>query len=91
MINSFYSLKLVLVILIVVSLAATFKAVYSDDDPVFDILGHSGGLMLYVNLLQNPKICNDLVYESAGVCVILQPLVSYLAGKEKSPPKYGLL
>lgn len=81
------SLKLVLVVLIVVSSIASFRAIYGDDDPVFDMLGHSDGLIFYTELLQNPKICNDLVYESSGVCVIPQPLVSYLAGKEKSPPE----
>ena len=89
--NRLNSLKLVLVVFIIVSLAASFKAIYSDDDPAFDMLGHSDGLMLYVHLLQIPKICSYLFYESVVVSVLPQPIVSYLAGKEKSPPKYNLL
>ena len=81
-----YFLKLVLIILTTVSLVASFKAIYDDDESTSDILCNNNDFLLYIELLSNPTSCNDIFYGYNNEFIYTEPLISYLASKEKSPP-----
>jgi len=81
-----YLLKLVLIILIAVSLVASFKAIYDDDESTSDIICDNNNFFSYIELLSNFTSCKGILYEYNNDLTYPEPLVSYLASKEKSPP-----
>ena len=80
-----YFLGLVLVVIIVVSLSVFFRVINDNEDLIFDPLFNSSDLLcayLLFVLLFNSGIFR--IFDNDFIC--LEPFVSFLARKEKSPP-----
>jgi len=80
-----FLLKIILVVIVTVSLAAFFKSSYDNDDSTLDFLSGCNNLLSACFLL--------ILLPSIGVSYINidnftypESLVSYLSSKEKSPP-----
>ncbi len=81
-----YFLKLVLIILIVVSLVASFRAIYDDDESTYDIICDNNNFFSYIGFLSSSIYPKGIFYGYNNDLTYPEPLVSYLASKEKSPP-----
>ncbi|MCX5709521.1 MAG: hypothetical protein NT088_02170 [Candidatus Omnitrophica bacterium] len=80
-----YSLRSVLIIFTVVLLVVSFKAI-CDDDANSDILCDNSVFSSYASPVLNPVCHNGVFYAKNNGPAYPEPLISYLASKEKSPP-----
>ncbi|TAM41711.1 hypothetical protein EPN54_01725 [bacterium] len=78
--------KLFLITVTVISLIASFAALYDNDDPTFDLLCKDVGPLPYQYILADFMFSKGRLYEYGNTVAYEKPLISYLAGKEKSPP-----
>lgn len=81
-----FLLKIVLIVIIAVSLAAFFKASYDNDDSTLDFLSGGNNFLLYACFLLILLPCIGVSYINIDNFTYPELLVSYLSSKEKSPP-----
>lgn len=77
---------IILVCIIVVSIILFCKAVYEDDDFIFDILCNTNDLPLYAGFFISILLCSGILYEHGIISFSSQSVIAYLARHEKSPP-----
>ncbi len=83
-------LRLVLITITAVALIASFGATYNDDEPTVNVLCINNVFLIYINLLLDPASCKGIRYEYNNVFVYPDVFISYLASKEKSPPRNNI-
>jgi hypothetical protein len=77
---------IILVCIIVVSIILFCKAIYEDDDFIFDISCNTDGLPLYAEFFISILLCFGILYECGIISFSSQSDIAYLARHEKSPP-----
>lgn len=78
--------NIILICIVVFSIIACCKAVYEDEDFIFDILGNINNLTFYVEYFICILLCFGILYGYGSNLFSAQPVISYLARREKSPP-----
>lgn len=77
---------IVLVCIVVISIMFFCKAVYADDDFIFDILCNTNDLPLYAEFFITILLCFGILYEHETILSFSSSVIAYLARNEKSPP-----
>ena len=79
---------IILVCIIVASIILFCKAVYEDDELIFDILCNTNGLSLYAEFFISILLGFGILFEYRIASFSSQSVIAYLARHEKSPPTY---
>jgi len=82
----FNFVSIILISVIIISIIICCKAVYEDDDFIFDIFGNTNNLMLFEELFICVLFCFGIFYEYEIISFSAHPAIAYLARHEKSPP-----
>ena len=77
---------IILVCIIVASIILFCKAVYEDDDFIFDIACNTNDFPLYAEFFISILLCFGTLYEYGIISFSSQSVIAYLARHEKSPP-----
>jgi len=77
---------ILLICIIVASVVLFCKAVYEDDDFIFDILCNTNVLPLYAEFFISILLCCGILYEYGIISLSPRSVRAYLARHEKSPP-----
>jgi hypothetical protein len=80
-----YSLNLIIICVIIVSLFIFTKAICDDDDTLLDTPPHEG-YSYYSDLFRSPLSQLGILFELRNNTVPLRQIISYLERQEKSPP-----
>ena len=83
-------IALILVCVITVSIILFCKAVYEDEDSVFDILYNVNDLTQYTELFIGILLYCGIFYDYSINTISQKSVIAYLARHEKSPPGNSL-
>ncbi|MDD5195871.1 MAG: hypothetical protein PHQ96_09410 [Candidatus Omnitrophica bacterium] len=83
-------LKLTLILIILASLALFTKAI-CDSDVTLETLCNSNDVFQYSELLINISSRRQVFYGRSNDAISPEPIISYLARQEKSPPAGAVL
>jgi hypothetical protein len=81
-----YFLRFIVFSVIVLSFFAFLKAVCDDDESTLDLLGQNNYIFSYAALFADDLFNRALYYEHHDNAIVFEPVISYLARQEKSPP-----
>ena len=84
--KKYSSLSFLCVCIIAVSVILFCKAVYEDEDSLFETLCNASDLALYTDFFALILLCSGILYAYRTVSISLQSVIAYLARHEKSPP-----
>ena len=79
-------LKFIVIFVIGLSFFAFVRSVCDDDDSAYDILGRNNDISPYDKLLADALSLKDIFYEYRNDVIYSEPIISYFARQEKSPP-----
>jgi hypothetical protein len=82
---------IILVCIIVASIILFCKAVYEDEDFIFDILCNTDILPLYAEFFISILLCMGILYEYGNSSFSSQSVIAYLERYEKSPPTNSVI
>jgi hypothetical protein len=80
------SISFILVCIIAVSVILFCKAVYEDEDSLFETLCNTNDLSLYAEFFAFILLCSGILYADRAISLSPQSVIAYLARHEKSPP-----
>ena len=81
-----YFFKFIIISVIALSLFGFVKTIYDNDEPVYDMLCINNTISSYVGLLTDTLLMKSAFYEHHNNIIYFEPIISYLARQEKSPP-----
>lgn len=80
------SVSFILVCIIAVSVILFCKAVYEDEDSLFETLCNTNDLSLYTEFFAGILLCSGILYAYRTSSLSPQSVIEDLARHEKSPP-----
>lgn len=79
-------LKFIIISVISLSFFAFVRTICDNDDPVYDILCINNDISSYDGLLADALLMKSIFYGYHNDVIHFEPIISYLARQEKSPP-----
>jgi hypothetical protein len=79
-------ISFILVCIIAISVIFFCKAVFEDEDSLFETLCNANDLALYAEFFAGILLCSGILYAYRTISLSPQSVIAYLARHEKSPP-----
>jgi hypothetical protein len=81
-----YFFKFIILFIISLALFAFVRTIYDNDDPGYDTLCINNDIFSYGGLFADVLLMKSIFYGYNNDAIYFEPVLSYLARQEKSPP-----